>query len=143
MATINQLDREIQDKVGSFAQELTLLVRKAAVEAVAGALGATDTRPRRGRPPGRKAASSATGRPRRGAAPGRRRKRGRRSAEQLGAISDRLYKYVKSNPGQSIEQIGKGLGLPTSELKRPASNLLEGKKLRTTGQRRGTKYHAR
>ncbi|HVS10661.1 MAG TPA: hypothetical protein VMS76_12390 [Planctomycetota bacterium] len=139
------MDREIQDKVESFAQELALLVRKAAVEAVTGALGATETRPRRGRPPGRKAASRAApvGRPRRGAAPGRRRKRGRRSAEQLGVISDRLYKYVKSNPGQSIEQIGKGLQLPTSELKRPASSLLEAKKLRTTGQRRGTKYHAR
>jgi len=146
MANTNQLDREIQDKVESFAQELAQLVRRAAVEAVSGALGATESRPRRGRPPGRRAAgataapSKAKGRP---AGAGGRRKRGRRSTAQLGQISDQLYKYVKSNPGQSIEQIGKGLGRPTSDLKRPASNLLEQKKLRTTGQRRGTKYHAR
>jgi hypothetical protein len=69
-------------------------------------------------------------------------KRIRRSAEDLEAIAARVFGHVKSNAGHRLEEIGKALKLDTGVLKRPVAKLLEAKKLRTEGQKRGTKYFA-
>ena len=57
-------------------------------------------------------------------------------------MANQLLTYVRSNPGEGLESIGKGLGLPTKELKLPVQKLLASKSVRTTGQKRGTKYFA-
>jgi hypothetical protein len=49
---------------------------------------------------------------------------------------------VKANAGHRLEQIGAALKTDTAILKRPIANLLAAKKLRTEGQKRGTKYFA-
>jgi hypothetical protein len=67
-------------------------------------------------------------------------KRGKRSTADVSATAGKLVEYIAKNPGQSIEQIGKGMNIHTKHLKLPAKKLLEDKKLKTTGQRRGTKY---
>ena len=74
---------------------------------------------------------------------GRKGKRAKRSSADVDATAAALLTYVAANEGQSIEQIGKGMGVPTKELKLPVIKLMEAKKLNTKGQRRGTKYFAK
>ena len=42
-----------------------------------------------------------------------------------------------------IEAIGRGMGVPTSDLSRPAKQLIEAKTIKTTGEKRATKYFPR
>lgn len=71
-----------------------------------------------------------------------RRKGEKRQPALLAQTTDELLSYIKTNPGQRIEQIAEGLGLSTQELKLPAQKLLAGRKVKTRGQRRGTRYTA-
>lgn len=142
-----QLDQQIRTRIDTFLQELAQLVRQSAVEAVRDALGAGSTAPaapRRG--PGRPR-KSGTPSPIETAAPkaraGRKGKRGKRSTEAVGEMAEKLFNYIAANAGQSIEEIGKGLGVATKELKLPIKKLLGGKRIKTTGQRRGTRYSAK
>jgi hypothetical protein len=57
-------------------------------------------------------------------------------------IAAKVLAHVKANQGHRLEEIGVALKVPTKDLKRPVANLLEAKKLRTTGHMRGTKYVA-
>lgn len=54
-----------------------------------------------------------------------------------------MLAYIKANPGQRLEQIGKGVKSPTKELKLPIQKLFEQKAISTKGEKRGTKYFAR
>ena len=79
---------------------------------------------------------------RRKAAPARKKggRRVRRSEEQIKALGEKVMGYVSDNPGQRLEEIGQAMKIATAELKRPIANLLDEKALKTTGQKRGTKY---
>lgn len=129
-------NQQIESKVQAFVQELSGLVRIAALEAVAAALGerAAGTA-RRGRPKGSK--NKATRMAPRASRGGKRAKRTPEQVEQMGA---RVVDHVKKNPGQGVEGIAKALKVPSKELQLPIIRMLAAKKLRTTGQRRGTKY---
>ncbi|TAJ19082.1 MAG: DNA-binding protein [Planctomycetota bacterium] len=121
---------DIRTLVDSFVSELTTLVRTSALEAVQGALGGSAPK-RRG-----------PGRPR-GAAPvARKGKRVKRDPAAVLAVADKVHAAIKAKPGQSVEQIGKGLGMKTKDLALPIKKLVEAKKVRTKGQRRGTRYFA-
>ena len=145
-----QLDRQIQDRIQAFLTELSGLVRQSALEAVQAALGGGVAAPAR-RGPGRPRKNAAAG-PIAAAAPAsvapagkpaRRAKRAKRTSADVDATAAALLAYVAANEGQSIEQIGKGMGVATKELKLPVIKLVEAKKLKTKGQRRGTKYFAK
>lgn len=60
----------------------------------------------------------------------------------LAKTTSELLGHIKSHPGERIEQIALGLGLSTQELKLPTLKLLAARKVKTKGQRRGTKYFA-
>jgi hypothetical protein len=137
----NIINQQIEARVQAFVQELSALVKSAALDAVSGALGGSSTaltHARRGRPPGSKNKKSA-------AAPQgvRRAKRGKRTTAQVDQMGARVLDHVKKHPGQGVERISKALRLKSKELTLPIGRLLESKKLKTTGQRRGTKYFAR
>ena len=153
-----QLDRQIQDRIQAFLTELSGLVRQSALEAVQAALGGGVAAPAR-RGPGRPRKNAAAG-PIAAAAPAsaaggkssasapagkpaRRAKRAKRSSADVDATAAALLAYVAAHEGQSIEQIGKGMGVATKELKLPVIKLMEAKKLKTKGKKRGTKYSAR
>lgn len=125
---------DIEARVQAFVADLEGLVRVAALEAVQKALGEGGGTGR-----GKKAAGAA---PAAGGAPkAKARKKGqKRTPEELEALEGQLDAFVNANPGQRIEEIGKALGIATSELTRPMKKLLEGGKVRSTGQRRATKY---
>ncbi len=133
------IQKQIHDRVESFVNELSGLVRRAALEAVQDALGGAAPK-RRGRP--RKAKK----------APARRKavkrkakktgKRAKRSGAQVDAVAARVLAHVKKKPGQSVTEIAKTLRRTPKDLSLPIQKLIADKKLRTTGQRRGTKYFA-
>lgn len=112
------------------------MFKEAALESVRTALG-DDAAPARrgpGRPPSKAKAGRRVGRPKgRG---------GKRSTEQVDQMAERVLAYVKSNPGQGLEAIGKHIGIATKELKLPVIKLLGARQLKKSGQKRGTKYFA-
>jgi hypothetical protein len=124
------LDSAVRDRIETFANELTELVRESALEVVRLALGDGGGGVRRG---GTRAAS-----PR--AAIGGRSKGSKRDPKILAALTDKLGSFIKKNPGQRIEQIGKALGIATKELTLPIKKLILAKEVSTKGQRRATTY---
>ena len=141
MAT-NNLDREIQSRIASFLSELSTLVKQQALESVQDALSEPGaSAPRLGR------ARRVTMRPgRQPRAIAKRAVRGtriRRSPEMLAELQASVLAHVRSKAGQRLEEIGRALKTDTSVLKRPIAMLLASKKLKTQGQKRGTKYFVR
>lgn len=123
------LDREIRTCIDQFVEELSALVRQAAVDSVAAALGGAAPARRRG-----------PGRPRKAAS--KRGKRTRRSAGSLDAAAAKVLSHIKANPGSGVTGIAAALRTSSKNLRLPIQKLLEERAVRTTGQRRGTKYHA-
>lgn len=135
-----QLDTSIRSHIDQFLVSISTLVRQAAVEAVREALGAGDgmvAAPAR-RGPGRPRKEAAVAAPASKARAGG--KRGRRSSADVEQVAAQVRDYVSANPGQRLEEIGRGLGADTAGLKRPIQALLAAGELRTEGQKRGTKY---
>lgn len=121
------LKSEIDQRVAAFAADIAALVREAALEAAQQAFkanlnGSTATKSRSSTKPTRS-------------------RGGRRSPAELANIAGNLEAYIAANPGERIEQIGKGLGLPTKELTRPVTKLLASKAIRKRGDRRATRYY--
>jgi hypothetical protein len=134
-----QQDPQLRKLVDQFVADLTERVHEEALETVRGALGRAPAPKRSGsKKKARKARKAGPGRPRKAAA----RQGGRRSAEDVAAVGGTVLAHVRANPGQRLEEIGRDLGVATKELKRPISNLMEAKALRTEGQKRGTRYFA-
>ncbi len=132
--------KQIQDRVQSFVNELTGLIRQAGLEAVQEALGGVAAPKRRGRPRKTKKALA-----RRKPVKRKAKKTGKhtkRSGAQLEAVATRVLAHVKKKPGQNATEISKALRRTPKDIQHPLRKLIAGKKLRTTGQRRGTKYFA-
>jgi DNA-binding NtrC family response regulator len=130
MATAN-FDRQIRKTIEAFVEELSALVRAAAVQSVTEAFGAGGVPARRGR--GAAAAPVAASR---GRAKGQ-----KRAPEALAELTESLLGAIKGAPGQRMEEIAKGLGISTGELTLPAKKLIAEKKIKTKGERRATKYY--
>jgi hypothetical protein len=140
MATTT-VDRDLRSRIEAFLQEISALVRQSALESVRAALGdgAAPARRGPGRPRGSVNRATPSGK---GGKRGKGGKGGKRTSEQVDQMAARVLSWVKSNPGHGLEAIGRGLGTPTKVLKLPVSKLMASKSLRTTGQKRGTKYFA-
>ena len=67
----------------------------------------------------------------------------RRSSADVEEVAEQVLAYVRANPGQRLEEIGRGLGTDTAGLKLPVKELLGSGRVRTEGQKRGTKYFVR
>ena len=67
----------------------------------------------------------------------------KRTANEIDELIGHTLKFIKSNPGSRSEQIAEGLGVSTKDLVLPIAKLFEAKAIKSTGQRRGTKYTAR
>jgi len=136
----NNLQAEIQSRIEAFVNDLSNLVKIAALESVAQALGGDAGAAPKRRGPGRPRGSAkrAAGAP---SANGRR-KRGKRSSSDVDATSQKVLSHVRAHPGQRIDEIGSALGASSKELRLPVQKLIGAKSLRTTGQRRGTRYFA-
>ena len=132
-----QLDQDLRNRVEAFVTDIAELVRESALATVYEALGNGAAPARVTTRPAPKATRKATARKKAARKSGG---RIRRSPEQLEALGEAFLAHVKANPGQRIEEIAVRLGEPTSVLKRPVSLLIAAKRLRTEGQKRGTRY---
>ena len=128
-------DAQLRARIDAFVSDISTLVRRAALDAVASALGSPAPAPAK-RGPGRPRKAAASAAP----APKRKGKRGKRTPEDVAKMGEVVVAYVAKNPGQSVEQIKKALGVEKKDLQLPIIRLIAAKKLRTTGERRGTKY---
>ena len=131
----NNIQQQIEARVQAFVREVSELVRTSAMQAVADALGGS-AGARRGRPVDSKNAAPT-------AAKGGRAKRGKRTSEQVDSMAARILEHVKKNPGANVTGMAKAFNLKSKDLTLPIGKLMASKKLKTTGQRRGTKYHVR
>ena len=135
----NNIQQQIEACVQAFVREVSELVRSSAMDAVAGALGGSTGgggAKHRGRPAGSKNKAPAAAKSGGG-------KRGKRTSEQVDAMALRIYEHVKKNPGSNVEGMAKAFNLKSKDLTLPITKLMATKKLKTTGQRRGTKYHVK
>lgn len=147
----NQLTAEIEARIQKFVADLNTLVRKAAIDSVAAALGGAlstngSPRPLRGRRQGRRTvgaapkvtpvAPSSAGRLR---LP-RLRKGQKRDPKDLERIVDAVRADVKAHPGEGVEHIAKRLGVATKEITLPIAKLLETKAIARKGVKRATRY---
>jgi hypothetical protein len=68
--------------------------------------------------------------------------RGRRAANGGAVDEDALLNYVRNNPGQRGEQISQALGTDSNTMRPVMKRLIEDKKVKTKGKRRGMQYAA-
>jgi hypothetical protein len=98
------------------------------------ALGSSSSAPtKRGR--GRQAKASSKVKTRK-----TRTKGAKRTPEELEALTAKTLAAITKTPGQRVEELSETLGVGTKELALPVLKLFEQKSIKTTGQRRGTKY---
>ncbi len=135
----NSTDHQIRSRIEAFVDEISELIRMAALgsvhAALAGKIGFTPLTLPRGRP--RKAVKAA----KRGKAPrSKSGKRVRRSSESVHELAAKVQAAVRSGPGRRLGEIAKQLGMDAKEIRRPAQVLVAERKLKTTGRRGGTRY---
>jgi len=141
MTVRNDAEARIRELTDQFVSELSVVIHEAALSAVQDAIedisGTTaPRRKKRGKKAGRKKASrKKTGKKR-----GRRGKRIRRSPDDVAAMERSILDQVSRNPGCGATELSEALGVETKDLRLPIKNLIAAKKLKTKGQRRGTKY---
>lgn len=123
---MNDLDRQIRAHVEAFVDEITKLVRKAALDAVSDALGGKVAAPKVARPT----------RARKAADKGR-----KRSPKELEKVSASILLFLEEHQGSGAIQIARGLGVATKDLVLPVKKLLSAGTLTSKGQKRATKYY--
>jgi hypothetical protein len=64
----------------------------------------------------------------------------KRTPRQMEGQAEKLYDYIKTHPGERMEQICEGLGMKTNLLQPLAKRLLAEKRLKAKGKARGTTY---
>lgn len=164
---ISMINDEIRAHTEAFVNDISALVRRAALEAVTAALGAKAAAPAKApakapvkaaapakkpaaapkkapaaKKPAAKAApaAKAPAAPAKKAAPAKRPVGAKRPPAEIAKLTEKLADYIKSNPGLGVEVIGKALATPTSDLTLPIKKLLGSKRIRFEGQKRATKY---
>lgn len=70
-------------------------------------------------------------------------KGGKRSPQELAALTSSVLAYIRRHPATRVEEIATGLGTSTKELALPINKLWDAKMLTVQGQRRGMKYSAK
>jgi len=129
---VTELDRAIRQRVEDFVQDMTELVRQAALESVSAALGTSPAAgsASRGRGPKRSSAGFAT------------KQGGKRTARELEQQGTALVSLIRQTPGIRADQLAKALGVMTRDLALPIKKLLAGKTISKKGQKRATAYYA-
>ena len=138
MPRTNATTGDLRTLVDQFTADLTAVTKRIALEDLHAKLQSVlgDSSPKR-RGPGRPRKAAATT-----AAVPQKRKRGKRTAADLGKMGAALLAHVRANPGQRADQIAAALGTDVGTMRLPMRQLIAERKVRTEGQRRGTTYFA-
>jgi hypothetical protein len=121
---MSDIDRRIRQRIESFVDEITSLIRQTAVDSVRLALAGT------GRARRTRGSVVSLIRP----------KGAKRSSREIESAARSVINWVRRNPGQGVERIARGLNTSTKELTLPIKKLLAEKKLSSQGRKRATKY---
>ena len=121
-----KLEHELRARIDAFAADLTALIRQSTLDALQSVIGDA--------PAARTIAAAPA------AKRGRKAKGGTRTPEAVLETAATVLAYIKANKGQRLDQIAKGLGVATKELKLPVQKLFAQKAIKTTGVKRGTVY---
>ncbi|MBK8995179.1 MAG: DNA-binding protein [Myxococcales bacterium] len=124
---MKDFERVIRARVEVFVAEISELVRRAALDAVADALGEKPSAA-----PKRRAKTAKAPKP-----AGRGSKR---SATELESLSDGILRFVAEHPGSGAAQIAAALKVSTKDLVLPMKKLGASGALFSKGQKRATKY---
>jgi len=127
-------DGEIRALVENFANELSQVMRRAALEDVHAklALAIGEVAPARRGP----------GRPR-GARTGKRGRPGKFTPEQLEKLGTTIVGLLRKSPGARSEQLSVAMKMDAKTLRIPLQALIKAKKIKVKGQKRGTTYFVR
>jgi hypothetical protein len=119
-------------KIGNLEMQIEALVRGHVAELRASAAAAVE----------RAFAVTAASRNKagRGAAPATRASGQRRPPQEMAAVAERLYAVVCAHPGAAMTTLAAALGTSPRALNRPALLLKRAGRVRTVGQRQGTRY---
>jgi hypothetical protein len=123
-------DAAIREAVDAFVEQLSRLIKQAALDSVQSLLSSSAPRGQGGSKANRGSLAIAATRG----------KGAKRTPDELEALTKKLHVYVTNNPGQRIEQIGKALAVATKELALPVKKLIGEKRVSTKGQKRATTY---
>ena len=137
---MSDFQNDMNHAVQGFVAQITELARRAALDTLESAFGGGAGRGGGGRNGGgravaapRAAGVARAGRPRGG-------RGAKRTAEDLGVLSEKFASFVKANPGLRIEQINKELGTTTKDLALPIRKLIADRVISAKGQKRSTTY---
>jgi len=130
---MSKIDEEVREAVEAFVEQLTGLIQRAALESVQTALNGGHSGARQSGKGVLAPISVGSGRYEASA---------KRSPAELAALIKKLHSHIAKHPGQRIEKIGAGLGVPTKALVLPVKRLISEKKVTTKGQKRATTYFA-
>jgi hypothetical protein len=64
----------------------------------------------------------------------------RRPPQEMAALAERLYAVICAHPGAAMKTLAADLGASPRDLNRPALQLKRAGRVRTIGQRHGTRY---
>jgi len=124
---------DIRALVENFANDLSTLMRRAALEEVHAklslAIGEVSVPTRRGRPRG--SAGKKRGRP------------GKFTPDQLEKHGEAILALLKRSPGARSEQLRAAMKMDAATLRIPLKALIAAKKIKVKGQKRGTTYFVR
>jgi hypothetical protein len=87
-----------------------------------------------------KARCTAPARPQRQDKPASGKVQPRRSAAELEELGERLYEAVCAKPGETMMVLAARLGTSSRSLERPAGRLRRAGRVRSIGERNGTRY---
>ncbi len=116
--------RELQALVDRFVEDLRELATRIAIDQIENAFGTSAAKPL-------KAAPVRAGK-----------KRGRRGAQELDELRERLFRVIADNPGRRTEELNAALGTTTSQIASLLKGLVADRRVRTEGARRGMRYFA-
>lgn len=133
---MNDINRQIEQRVHQFVSELTTLVRQAAVDAVASALGSAPARAGAGRP----AAAAPTAK--KSAVRGTPTTRGKRTAAQIALAVSSVHSYMKAHPNTRSEDIRNALRMPRPVMRDALDRLIAANRIKMKGVKRAATYTA-
>lgn len=145
---MSTLRNSLSELASKFAAGVLSAIRTASLEDILDQRNQGSGVARRG--PGRPKGSGAASAPRAvavsedgGKRRGRKGRLERRSADDIGALVDKIVSLLSANPkGLRAEEIRTKLGLEAKELPRPIADALAAKKITKVGQKRATTYFA-
>jgi len=133
------LQKELRRRIDAFVTDLEGLIRQAALQAVAQALGAKSS----GAPATKKRAPKQRAEQKPSKAKSGPQKRVRRSAADLERVAASILDFVSKNPGKRAEEIKSALQIPTASWALPVKRLVDEGRIVARGAKRSTTYVAK